>query len=92
MLIQDHGIRQLKDLDHRRDMVIVYMQVDQPQHLECVNICKAGTSGAARTPVLLSCIAGAGSGPGAGTAPPAIKWPSGGVNSPKGKRGSPLHI
>lgn len=33
---------------------------------------KAGSSGAARTPVLLSCIAGTGSGSGTGTAPPGI--------------------
>ena len=60
--------------------------------LERENICRAGTSGAARTPVLLSCVAGAGSGSGPGTTPPAIKMAFGG-EFPEGEEGvSPLYI
>ena len=60
--------------------------------LERENICRAGPSGTARAPVLLSCIAGPGSGAGAGTAPPAIKMDFGG-EFPEGEEGiSPLYI
>ena len=60
--------------------------------LERENICRAGTSGAARAPVQLACIAGTGSGPGTGTAPPAIKMAFGG-EFPEGEEGvSPLYI
>ena len=68
------------------------MRVAQAQHLERVSTCKAGTSGAARAPVRLACIAGTGSGAGTGTAPPAIKMAFGG-EFPEGEEGvSPLYI
>ena len=60
--------------------------------LERENICRAGTSGTARTPVRLACIAGSGSGTGTGAAPPAIKMAFGG-EFPEGEEGvSPLYI
>lgn len=90
-MIQDHGIRRRKDLDHHKDMETVYMQEERARHLVRESTCKAGPSGSARTPDRLTCFAGAGSGAGSGTSSPAIKRPSG-VNSPKGKRGSPLYI
>lgn len=60
--------------------------------LERENICLAGPSGPARSPVLLTWIAGAGSGTGTGAAPPAIKMAFGG-EFPEGEEGvSPLYI
>ena len=60
--------------------------------LERENICRAGSSGSARPPVLLSWIAGTGSGAGAGSSPPAIKMAFGG-EFPEGEEGvSPLYI
>lgn len=73
-------------MDHRRGVVIDAMQADPERHRDCVNICRAGASGADRTPARPPWAAGAGSGSGSGTSSPAIKRPSG-VNSLKGKRG-----
>ena len=59
--------------------------------LERVSTCRAGTSGTARTAVLLTCIAGAGSGTGSGAAPPAIKMAFGG-EFPEGEEGVSPYI
>src|SRR5699024_2725100 len=72
IMIPDRGIRRRKDQVPLRDVVTEYTQEVLAQRLDYVSIYRAGISGTFRVPVLLSCIAGAGLGAGAGTASPAI--------------------
>ena len=73
IMIPDRGIRRRKDQVPLRDVVTEYTQEVLVQRLDYVSIYRAGSSGAARTPVRSAWLAGAGSGTGAGVAPPAIK-------------------
>ena len=69
-----------------------FTRVGLPLLLERENICRAGTSGSARTPVRPAWVAGTGSGAGSGASPPAIKMAFGG-EFPEGEEGvSPLYI
>ena len=72
----------------RKEPEIDVMQAVSVQQVVCENVYRAVPSGLARTPVLPTCIAGTGSGAGAGFTSPAIKRPCG-VNPRRGEGQSP---
>ena len=78
MTILDHGYHLKKVLALRKEPEIDVMQAVLQPHPECESICRAGASGKARTPVLLSWFAGSGSGASTGPTSPAIKMAFGG--------------